>query len=227
MRWVSISRRQRLIVCVAGLALAHPPRVQAQFEELLKPILIQTLRDSSNEEQRKGTKKRYLTLVAQQAEDILRSELFQEIVGFVEDNRDLFRDLYARMKGESSIAGALPRATKALTAQGELVVEAERLARQISEAEGFTATELEALASAVAEILAEAAGDVSVLTRAFAGELGAHVPDAEKLELLEHATVRLAGHSSAIRQLSRYVSFLSTQRSASAAAERSMLGIER
>lgn len=205
-------------VALLSAATARPALAQggggggSPWELIIIPILIHTGQSVSNQQQRKATKNQWLTVAAQRLEDIMRSELFREILGAVKEHRDLFEDHYAKMRDGSGGLISLGRARGTLKAQLEFYTMTLETAQLIASAEGLSEAEVAAVEAVVASIIEEAAGDADVLDAILGGGADAHVTDNGRLEVLDGIAGRIERHRGALAQLNRYLRYIGIQR---------------
>lgn len=197
-----------------GAWRAEPVRAQG-WEQIVIPILIHGSHSVSNVQQRKAAKKRWLTVAAQEAEDLLRSQLFREIIRFVRENRDLFEDVYERMREGILDADALGRVAAVLESHRQFGALAAETALLIDEAP-FTAEDVAVIQRTAGNIVDAATRDADLLREVLGGQTGAHLTDADRLDLLELVDEQITRHRDALIELNGYARYVGLQRTLAA-----------
>ncbi len=179
------------------------------------PIAIaaaHVLKGQTNAEQRKAIRKQWLVVAAQELEDFLRTKAFTEIISFVQQNRDLFVDIYTAMKQVKGSITLVHKAREVVVLQGDLLVLLGESADLLSSVETLSEDELRMLITAIDGIITDTEDNFYLLTGAFEGLFNVHMDDTEKLELLSTVHQRLSHNRTAILQLQRYVRFMDSNR---------------
>ena len=179
------------------------------------PIAVATaavLKGQTNAEQRKVIRKHYLTVAAEEAEALLRTQAFEQIIAFVRDNRELFGRIYAALRRARGSLTLLQRSREVVTLQGEVLlllgVTGERLVRT----ESFSPAEVRQLREVVEGVMTTVGAELDLLLGVFAGDYATEFSDAERLALLNGVHGRLGQQRQAVRQLQRYLDYLESNR---------------
>ena len=175
-------------------------------------VAAHILKGQTNNEQRKAIRLEWLTLAAQQAEDLLRTSAFQRIIEFVQKNHDLFEDIYAEMKRANSILASGKRVSRVVSLQRDLLIQFTKTARIIENTEHFTGDELRVFHITLDGMIEDTEDNFLLLKALFLSTTDANFTDMERYEVLETIENRLIKNVGAVNQLNRYINYLDTNR---------------
>ena len=184
----------------------------------IRMFSIWQFKGGSNDQQRKTIQAHWATALAQEAEELLRSEMFQKILAFMEENRDLFREVYDAMRTARGSVAELDRLRRVGELQSEIVTLFTETAEILSEVESFDEDELTELSGLLDNLLAESGEAVATLLSVFDGSADVLLADDEKLGLLDDVERSLLAIRRTLTQVHRYVAFVELNRSSSAPA---------
>ena len=209
---------KRLLIIITAIGLstvvvhAQDSGGDASQPDPIAIAVAHVLKGQTNAEQRKAIRKQWLIVAAQELEDVLRTKAFAEIISFVQQNRDLFVDIYTAMKQVKGSITLVQKAKEVVVLQGDLLVLFGESADLLSSCETLSEEELRMLITAIDDIITNTEDNFYLLTGAFAGLFNVHMADTEKLELLTTVHQRLSQNRTALLQLQRYVRFMDVNR---------------
>ena len=178
-------------------------------------VAAHILKGQTNNEQRKAIRLEWLTIAAQQAEDLLRTSAFKRIVEFVDKNHKLFESIYAGLRTVNGAVASGKRVQSVASLQRRLVLRFADTGRLLVDTEYFTPDELRHFTGTLDKVMKDTEANFRLLVRLFWNPnttTGAQFTDMERMELLETIEARLESNLQAINQLNRYVTYLNTNR---------------
>ena len=170
------------------------------------------LKGQTNNEQRRTIRLEWLTVAAQQAEDLLRNSAFQRIIEFVQKNHDLFESIYAGLKTANSYVATGKRVKSVVILQRNLLLEFAKTAELLNDTQYFTSDELRAFKGTLDEIIDDSEANFGLLVVIFKTTTNTKFTDLERFEVLDTIEQRLLDNVQAVSQLNRYITYLNTNR---------------
>lgn len=175
-------------------------------------VAAHILRGQTNAEQRKAIRLEWLSVAAQQAEDVLRTAAFQHVIEFIQKNHDLFQSVYAGLKTANGAVASGKRVRDVFNLQRTLLLRFADTGQLLSDTEYFTADELRHFTGALDLIIGDTEANFQLIVGLFRGGSAAALTDLERFEVLKTVEERLVKNVQAVSQLNRYLTYLNTNR---------------
>ena len=217
-----VSLRQFKLLAFLGccsVAAARPVAAQDSGDQPqgdVDPIAVvaaHIAKGQTNNMQRRAIRREWLTLAAQEVEDFLRTEAFNNIIAFVQKNHELFRTVYAGLKTAKGVMATGKRVQSVIGLQRRLILQFTETAELLAGSRHFTAGELRSFTGTLDGVIRDTGANFDLLIKLFRQTTTASLSDMERFEVLRTVEQRLVKNLQAVTQLNRYIVYLDANRS--------------
>lgn len=207
---------KKLIVWAAGLALALMGPVPASMAQdpvtaIIKAAAVKMIKGIDLQVQRQQNKVIRLQNVQKALENAMAKQKLGEISGWVEKQRDLYKNYYEDLYRVKSVVADYQRIRNIIARQGQLLAEYQRAWQLLRQDRHFSAEELGFMEQVYGGILRESVKNldlVSLVVEPFSTQMS----DAQRLEILQEATNRVETNFQDLKKFNHQNILLSMQR---------------